>query len=126
MKKITGFMLFAVIIITALTIRSYYLLRNDVEEALNQSEIIEYYIGTANITDVELSNYQPFLCKKGCERFVLEVQGEKGNGTVAADINLHDSSVLAAVLCLPDNKKITLTEDINDDFVKNNFDTLCQ
>ncbi|ETS33304.1 hypothetical protein BB987_05685 [Photorhabdus temperata] len=126
MKKITGFMLFAIIIITALTIRSYYLLRNDVEETLNQSEIIEYYIGTANITDVELSNYQPFLCKKGCERFILKVQGEKGNGTVAADINLYDSSVLTAVLCLPDSKKIALTKDINDDFVKNNFDTLCQ
>ncbi|MCC8373893.1 MULTISPECIES: hypothetical protein [Photorhabdus] len=126
MKKIMGFMLLVIIIIAALTVRNYYLLRNDVEETLNHHEIIEYYIGTANITDVELSNYQPFLCKKGCERFILKIQGEKGDGIVTADINFHTSDVSSAVLCLSDNKKIALTEDINDDFIKNNFNTLCQ
>ncbi|OCA56126.1 hypothetical protein [Photorhabdus namnaonensis] len=126
MKKITGFILLAIIIIAALTVRNYYLLRNDVEETLNHYEIIEYYIGTANITDVELSNYQPFLCKKGCERFVLKIRGEKGDGIVTADINFHTSDVSSAILCLSDNKKIALTEDISDDFIKNNLNTLCQ
>ncbi|MBS9427498.1 hypothetical protein [Photorhabdus akhurstii] len=126
MKKITGFMLLAIIIIAALTVRNYYLLRNDVEETLNHYEIIEYYIGTANITDVELSNHQPFLCEKGCERFVLKIRGEKGDGIVTADINFHTSDVSSAILCLSDNKKIALTEDISDDFIKNNLNTLCQ
>ncbi|QXF34884.1 hypothetical protein CE143_18255 [Photorhabdus luminescens] len=126
MKKITGFMLLAIIIIAALTVRNYYLLRNDVEETLNHYEIIEYYIGTANIIDVELSNYQPFLCEKGCERFVLKIRGEKGDGIVTADINFHTSDVSSAILCLSDNKKIALTEDISDDFIKNNLNTLCQ
>ncbi|MBS9432495.1 hypothetical protein C6H66_17765 [Photorhabdus hindustanensis] len=119
-------MLLAIIIIAALTVRNYYLLRNDVEETLNHYEIIEYYIGTANITDVELSNYQPFLCEKGCERFVLKIRGEKGDGIVTADINFHTSDVSSAILCLSDNKKIALTEDISDDFIKNNLNTLCQ
>ncbi|MFD0707345.1 hypothetical protein C6H64_10590 [Photorhabdus luminescens] len=126
MKKIMGFMLLAIIIIAALTVRNYYLLRNDVEETLNHYEIIEYYIGTANITDVELSNYQPFLCEKGCERFVLKIRGEKGDGIVTADINFHTSDISSAILCLSNDKKIALTEDISDDFIKNNFNTLCQ
>ncbi|NHB90937.1 hypothetical protein [Photorhabdus cinerea] len=126
MKKIIGFMLLVIIILTVFTIRNYYLLRSDVEETLNQSEIIKYYIGTANITDVKLSNYQPFSCKKGCERFILKVQGENGDGTVTADINFHDSDVSSAILCLLDSKKIVLTEDISDDFIKNNLGTLCQ